>query len=60
MENSFSLETKTCKRCGRETSVLEIFPGCVCIDCYSKKEGQQPLTQSDFNGMVNTFKRGGR
>ena len=45
-----------CKRCGKETEILDVFPGGICLDCYAAKEGQQPLTQSDFNGMVNTFK----
>ena len=44
-----------CKRCGEKTEVLDVFPGGICLDCYAAKEGQQPLTQSDFNGMVNTF-----
>ena len=52
----FPAEYKNCKRCGKKTDVLEIFPGGVCLGCWEKKEGKAPLTESDFKGMVNTFK----
>lgn len=51
-------ELVTCKRCGKEVDVLTVFPGKVCLACWEAKEGQEPLTLSDFNGMVATF--GGR
>jgi ribosomal protein L40E len=53
-------EKVVCKRCGAETDALEVFPGGICLTCYAAKEGQAPLTQSDFNGMVRTFRTGGR
>jgi len=49
-------EITTCKRCGKETSILAVFPGGVCLACWEAKEGQKPLTESDFNRMVDTFK----
>jgi hypothetical protein len=49
-------ETTKCKRCGKDTDILAVFPGGICLDCYAAKEGKQPLTEADFNGMVNTFK----
>ena len=48
-------ETVKCKRCGKDTDVLAVFPGGICLDCYAAKEGKEPLTENDFNGMVNTF-----
>ena len=53
-------ELVNCSRCGTPTDVLAIFPGRVCLKCWEAKEGKQPLTQTDFNGMVNTFRSGGR
>ena len=50
-----SIETKPCTRCATETNVLEIFPGGICLTCYAAKEGKQPLTRSDFNGMIRAF-----
>ena len=49
-------DTVTCKRCGKDTDALAMFPGGICFDCYAAKEGKQPLTERDFNGMVNTFR----
>jgi hypothetical protein len=50
-------EAVTCKRCGKSTDALAVFPGGICLECYAAKEGKQPLTSADFNGMVNAFKR---
>ena len=52
----FPAEYKDCKRCGKKTDVLEIFPGGVCLGCWEKKEGKAPLTEAGFKGMVNAFK----
>jgi hypothetical protein len=49
-----------CKRCNKETDALAVFPGGICLDCYAAKEGNAPLTQADFAGMVRTFRTGGR
>jgi hypothetical protein len=48
-------ETKPCTRCAKHTDVLAIFPGGICLECYAAKEGKQPLTRSDFNGMMRAF-----
>lgn len=53
-------ETVKCKRCGKATNVLDVFPGGICLDCYAAKEGKQPLSNSDFDNMVNTFAGRGR
>lgn len=55
-EQEFPDEMTECKRCHKETNVLAVFPGGICLACYEAKEGQQPLTSSDFDRMVNTFK----
>ncbi len=49
-------ETTKCKRCGKKTDVLDVFPGGICLTCYEATEGQKPLTSTDFDNMVNTFK----
>lgn len=49
-------EIVKCKRCGKDTNALDVFPGGVCLTCWEAKEGRAPLTNADFNGMVNTFK----
>ena len=49
-------EMVKCKRCGKDTNALAVFPGGICLDCYAAKEGKQPLTNSGFENMVNTFK----
>ena len=48
-------ETVKCKRCGKDTDALAVFPGTICLACYEAKEGKAPLTQADFDGMVRTF-----
>ncbi len=50
-----STEVK-CNRCNQMTDELAVFPGGVCLSCWEKKEGRAPLTNADFNGMVNTFR----
>lgn len=45
-----------CRRCGKDTDELAVFPGGVCLACWEVKEGRAPLTETDFNGMVNTFR----
>lgn len=46
-------ELTLCKRCGKQTDVLAVFPGGVCLDCWAAKEGSEPLSQRGFDGMVN-------
>ncbi len=55
-DDDYSDETFTCARCGKQENNLSRFPGGVCLSCYEKKEGREPLTEQGFNQMTNTFK----
>lgn len=55
-EQNWPEEVVKCKRCGKDTDALAVFPGGICLACYEAKEGRAPLTSVDFDRMVNTFK----
>jgi hypothetical protein len=44
--------TVTCKGCGAEVSELAVFPGRICLSCYSKTpEANAPLTGEQVVAM---------
>lgn len=45
-------DTVSCKACGAEVSELAVFPGRICLSCYSKTpEANAPLTGEQVAGM---------
>jgi hypothetical protein len=53
---------KTCTTCGHEVHPLDVFPGGICLDCYSKTAEANRLVTADeltvmWGGKVPTKTR---
>jgi hypothetical protein len=45
-------ETITCKACGAETDALAVFPGTICLACYSKTPAANaPMTGEQVTAL---------
>jgi len=53
MANTMSIEV--CQRCKQETDSLSIFPGGLCLKCWDRIHGNDPLTEQGLRELTNTF-----
>jgi hypothetical protein len=57
MTGDIFTDTQPCSKCKSATAIVDLFPGKLCLKCYSEKMEHAPLEKPDFVAAVKSRKR---
>lgn len=59
--SNYSDKTKKCFSCANQISVLEEFPGGICVECYAIEfDKQAPPSDDDITKMFRNLAKGAK
>ena len=57
MATNWTEEIVSCKKCARQITALDVFPGGICLQCHAEKVDKLPLEKPDFIGAITVIRR---